>query len=395
MDESRRSVPAEALARLRSALGEEHVRTDPDAIAAHTRDTSMWLQVPSVIVYPGDTGEVVETVRIAGEFGLAVWPFSGGKNWGYGATMAYRPGAVIVVLARMNRIIEVDEELAYAVIEPGVTQRQLREHLDRQGSGLWTDCTDSTQEASVIGNALERGVGYTPYWDHFGHLCGLEAVMADGTVVRTGGGPAGCLTEHTYKWGTGPYIEGLFSQSNLGIVTRAGIWLLPAPEAFECFVCEVADTDDQPAVMDAIRKLALHHVLPANIHVVNDVLTLAQMIQYPYDLTHGAGRLPPAVRAGLQERYRVTPWSVIGGLYGTPGQVRVARRAVASALRPYGKLTFFNETKMKLLTGLLHVWKVAGAVPGVTPLLSRAHRIVAPTPRRVAPPLADPAGHAR
>ncbi len=371
MDDQFPSVPAEALDRLRSALGEEHVRTDREAITSHTRDTTLWHRVPAVIAYPADTAQVAEIVGIATEFGLEVWPFSRGKNWGYGATMAYRRGAVIVGLERMNRIIEVNEELAYAVIEPGVTQRQLREHLDQRGFKLWTDCTDSTPEASVIGNALERGVGYTPYWDHFGHLCGLEVVMADGTVVHTGGGAPGCLTAHTYKWGTGPYIEGLFSQSNLGIVTRAGVWLLPEPEAFECFVCEVADAGHQPAVMDAIRGLTLRRLLPANVHVVNDVLTLAQMIQYPYDLTAGAGRLPDDIRDQLQRRYGVTPWTVIGGLYGTSAQVAVARRAVSDALKPFGKVTFFNARKMALLSGVLRFWRGAGIVPGVTPLLSR------------------------
>ena len=74
-----------------------------------------------------------------------------------------------------------------------------------------------------MGNALERGVGLTPYADHFGHLCGLEVVLADGSIVHTGGGGGPrCKTWHTHKWGTGPYLEGLFSQSNLGIVTRAG-----------------------------------------------------------------------------------------------------------------------------------------------------------------------------
>lgn len=105
-----------------------------------------------------------------------------------------------------------------------MTQGQLSAHLREHGSKLWLDCTDSTPEGSVIGNALERGVGYTPYWDHFGNLCGLEVVLPTGEIVRTGGGPPNSLTWHTYKWGTykwgtGPYLEGLFSQSNFGIAT--------------------------------------------------------------------------------------------------------------------------------------------------------------------------------
>ena len=107
----------------------------------------------------------------------------------------------------------------------------MKEHLLKSGSRLWCDCTDGPPEGSVLGNALERGMGVTQYADHFATLCGLEIVLADGSIIRTGGGAFGrCPTWNTHKWGVGPYIEGLFSQSNFGIVVKAGIWLFPEPE---------------------------------------------------------------------------------------------------------------------------------------------------------------------
>ena len=95
---------------------------------------------------------------------------------------ALQEGALIIILERMNRIHEVDEELCYAVIEPGVSQGQLNEYLKNTGSNLWIDCTDSSPDGSLIGNALDKGVGYTPYGDHFGHLCGMEVVLANGDI---------------------------------------------------------------------------------------------------------------------------------------------------------------------------------------------------------------------
>jgi 4-cresol dehydrogenase (hydroxylating) len=299
-------VTEDELARLREVVGPEHVLATAAEREQHAKDTSLWRRLPAAVVYPGSTEEVAEVLRVAGARGLAVWPFGRGKNWGYGAHMALGEDAIVMLLDRMDRILEVNEELAYAVIEPGVTQGQLNAHLRETGSRLWADCTDSTPDGSVVGNALERGVGYTPGWDHFGNVCGLEVVLPTGAVIRTGGGPRDSLGFHTYKWGTGPYIEGLFSQSNFGVVTKAGVWLMPAPEAVRCFICELEDPSSQPAVMDALRELALHGVIRSNVHMVNDVMFLAQLAQYPYDLLDGARtcrrRCAPVSAAGTGSR---------------------------------------------------------------------------------------------
>src|ERR1019366_4976386 len=235
------SLYREAIDRIKAAVGEANVRDSPTEVEGHSRDTSCWRKVCAAVVYPATAQEVARVLRIASECKMPVWPFSKGKNWGYGAAQGLHEGALILMLDRMNRIVEVNEDLAYAVIEPGVTQKQLNDYLKERKSKLWADCTDSTTAGSVIGNALERGVGYTPYWDHFAHLCGLEAVVASGEIIRPGGGAENSSTWHTYKWGTGPYVEGLFSQSNFGVVTQAGVWLMPEPEAFGCFICEVDD----------------------------------------------------------------------------------------------------------------------------------------------------------
>lgn len=347
----------EAIKRIKAVVGEANVLTSPEEVASHSRDTSLWQRLCSAVVYPASTSEVAQVVQIASEFKLPVWPYSKGKNWGYGATQGFREGALILLLERMNRIVEVNEELAYAVIEPGVTQKQLNDHLKNHNFKLWVDSTDSTTEGSVVGNALERGVGYTPYWDHFGHLCGLEVVLAGGEIVRTGAGPENTLTWHTYKWGSGPYIEGLFSQSNFGIVTKAGIWLLPEPSGFSCFICEIEDEKNLPAAVDSIRRLALDRVLQSNVHMVNDVMFMAQMMQYPYELLNGRTYLSAETRAGLRQRLKIAPWTISGGIYGAPEQVRVNKRLIKRELSRRGRLTFLNDTSFGVLQRLLRLWK--------------------------------------
>lgn len=354
---------SDAIAEIREIIGESNIVADDAAIADRTKDISLWHRRGAAVVYPGTAEEVAGIVKVAAKHKLPVWPFSKGKNWGYGATMPFRDGELILVLERMNRIIEVNQELAYAVVEPGVTQKQLNDYLKSHHVPLWADCTDSTPQGSIIGNALERGVGYTRYWDHFDHLCGLEVILANGESIRTGGGPDNSLTWHTHKWGTGPYIEGLFSQSNFGVVIKAGIWLMPEPEAFNCFICELSDEANFQQLVDVLRRLALAGILPANFHIVNDLLFTAQLMQYPYDLLDGGRYLSIEARRKLRAQIKMATWTVIGGLYGSTAQVKVARRAISSELRRFGKLTFLNDSKLRLLSGMTQVWKKVRNLP--------------------------------
>ena len=225
---------SELLAQLRQILGDDGLVEDPQAVEQRTRSCLPFKTLPLCVVYPADASQVQAVVRAAAAADLPIWPVSTGKNWGYGEATASYNGGITMVLARMTRIVEVNETLGYAVIEPGVTYKQLNDHLKQTGSRLWADVAGSTQYASVIGNALDKGRGLTPMADHFGSLCGMDVILADGSPLETGGGPAGTsAVRHTYKWGLGPYLDGLFAQSNLGIVVKAGIWLMPAPEQFD------------------------------------------------------------------------------------------------------------------------------------------------------------------
>src|SRR5262249_25748645 len=148
---------------------------------------------------------------------LAVHPISCGKNWGYSDACATSDGQVLLDLRRMNRIIEVNEELAYATIEPGVSQGQMAEYLEEHHPNLWMDVTGAGPDASIVGNTLERGFGHTINGDRFLNSCGMEVVLADGRILTTGlGHYENAHAAPVYKWGIGPYLDGIFTQSNLG-----------------------------------------------------------------------------------------------------------------------------------------------------------------------------------
>jgi 4-cresol dehydrogenase (hydroxylating) len=367
-------LPAAMFERLRAVVGEAHVLATPDDVERHSLDTSLWATRGVAVVLPGSAGEVAQVVRIAAEYRVPVWTFSKGKNWGNGAQLARESGALILLLERMNRILAVNEELAYAVVEPGVTYGQLSAHLARNRIALWADCTDSTPEGSVLGNALERGIGYTQYSDHCGALCGMEVVLASGEILRTGGGPENSRVRHTYKWGTGPYVDGLFCQSNLGIVTSAGIWLMPEPEAMTLFVCNVDREEELPEAVDVLRRLSLRGAIQPNVHVANDVLSFANLTQYPWDRLDGATRLSPALRAELRDTFLVAPWTLTGAIYGDRAVVRANEREVRKAFRRFGHVDLVGERNLAAARALLPAWRRAGRGSAIDRLLRRATR---------------------
>jgi 4-cresol dehydrogenase (hydroxylating) len=125
-----------------------------------------------------------------------------------------------VDLTKLNKIHEVNEKFAYALVEPGVSFFQLYEYIRERNLKLLVT-TPALGWGSVIGNSLDRGWGYTPYGDNCSHICGMEVVLADGTILRTGMGQIeGAKTWQLFKNGYGPGFDGLFNQSNFGIVVK-------------------------------------------------------------------------------------------------------------------------------------------------------------------------------
>ena len=87
----------------------------------------------------------------------------------------------------MNRIIEVNEEYGYAIVEPGVSFFDLYDYIKAKKYKLWMSCP-ALGWGSVIGNTLERGFGYTSYGEHSQMQCGLEVVLPSGELIRSGMG---------------------------------------------------------------------------------------------------------------------------------------------------------------------------------------------------------------
>jgi hypothetical protein len=141
--------------------------------------------VSSAVVTPKNVPEIQAIMRLANEFEIPVWPFSIGRNVGYGGAAPRVPGSVGIDLGcHMNKVLECDVDGAYMFVEPGVTFFDAHEYLVKNNlrDKLWLDVPD-LGGGSIIGNAVERGVGYTPYGDHWSESSRYCLCLFSWTVV--------------------------------------------------------------------------------------------------------------------------------------------------------------------------------------------------------------------
>lgn len=130
----------------------------------------------------------------------------------YGGPAPRVNGSVALDLHRMNKIIEVNDDFAYAVVEPGVTFDDLYKYCVEHKLKVWPS-TASLGWGSVLGNTLDRGTGFGANFVHHQNMTGLEVMLPDGDLVRTGqfgitNSPSAFLSKFTF----GPSVEGLFLQ---------------------------------------------------------------------------------------------------------------------------------------------------------------------------------------
>lgn len=374
-----------------NALGSQAVLTDDSLIAPYVRDTTPLKRAIPVVLCPTNTDEVVTLVRIASKYGIAIYPVSTGHNWGYGTASPVVDGCALVDLSRMNRILDMQPDSGLVTVEPGVTQGQLRDWLDQRGLRYLVPVTGAGPNCSLLGNALERGYGITPHTDHFGALTWLEAILPDGSIYR------GCLSalgaegvDKAFKWGMGPYLDGLFTQGAFGIVTKVCIALAPTPPHTEAFFFSLDQDEDLEAAVVSVREiLTAVGSVGGSINLMNNRRVLAMTEPYPSKIVPLGGVMSDVLVRERAQRYQIFPWTGVGALYGEPTMVAAAKRIVRERLRGKVKRLFFmTPTLARRVHGLARMLPGGGGRLGnITDRLDKTLRLLAGEPSEIALPL--------
>lgn len=352
---------ADARRRWAGVLGESKVLSPEAAEARYGGDTGGARRSLSGALLVEDAAALPDLVRIARDCDVPLHPISTGRNWGYGSALPVRDGCMVLDLSGMQKIVHFDAEMGVVTLEPGVTQGMLAEFLSRHGHPFLVPVTGAGPSCSLLGNALERGYGVTPHTDHFGAVTDLEAVLADGTVYRSALRElAGDELARLFKWGIGPYLNGLFTQSGFGIVTRMSIVLAPRPESVK--VCLFSLRDDsllEPAVSRIRTILSRLPGTVGAINLMNQHRVLSMSAPFPRDRLGSDGLVPDPVIAEMGRQYQVQAWTGFATLYGTKRVVAAAQKEIRVALRGIAsRVLFLNSASARTLS------RIARAIPG-------------------------------
>jgi glycolate oxidase len=221
---------------LQKLLGAPHVLSAEQELRLYEYDGSIETARPDAVVFPGDTEDVVRVVQFANRHDIPLVGRGAGTGLSGGALA--RRGGIIVAFTRMNRILQIDPENQWAIVQPGVVNSDVS--LAAAPFGLHFAPDPSSQRASTIGGNISENAG-GPHTLAYGvtanHVLGLELVLPDGIVVRIGGNA---------PMVSGYDITGLLvgSEGTLAIITEATLRLTRLPEAVETLLAIFDTVDD-------------------------------------------------------------------------------------------------------------------------------------------------------
>lgn len=256
---------ADTEALLADAVGARHVLTGVEIPPEYAGDESLTAvpQTPAYLVRPAAAAEVADVLRIAGEAGIPVT--ARGSGTGMSGGCVPRPGGITLSFERMNRILDVDPVNHVAVVQPGVTLDQLDHEAAR--SGLHYPVRLGEPTASVGGTIATNagGMHAVRHGVTRHHVLAVEAVLASGRIVRSGG--------KYVKTSTGYDLAQLLvgSEGTLALVTEATLRLRPRPRHSTTVLAAFASAED---VFRSVPPLADGGLEPAALEYV-DLLAMA------------------------------------------------------------------------------------------------------------------------
>jgi glycolate oxidase len=247
------------LAELAEAVGRDHVITEPAALRTYESDAlTGYRAIPLAVVLPGSTDEVAAAVRVCAAHAIPFVARGAGTGLSGGAVPAAE--GIVIGLARMDRILDVDVANRRVRLQPGVTNLDVTRAV--AGDGLYYAPDPSSQQVCTIGGNVAENSGGAHCLKHgftSNHVLEAEVVLADGQVVRLAAGDRLDLL--------GALVG---SEGTLGIVTEVVVGVLPRPQRVETLLAAFATTDHAG---EAVSAIIAGGIIPAAIEMM-DALTI-------------------------------------------------------------------------------------------------------------------------
>lgn len=252
-------VPAQATDAITAIVGSRWVRHAPSELETYASDgLPTHRSRPGVVVLPGSRNEVVRVVRVLSHFGIPFVARGAGTGLSGGALASQ--DSVLLVLTRLNGILEIDPANRRAIVEPGVVNARLTAAVSRYGLHYAPD--PSSQTACTIGGNVAENAG-GPHCLKYGvtanHILELEVVLPDGSVTTLG-------SPHIEPWG--PDLVGLFvgSEGMFGIATRITVRLTPTPKAVRTLLADFASLR---TAGEAVSAIIASGIVPAALEMMD------------------------------------------------------------------------------------------------------------------------------
>ena len=346
---------AALVARMKAIVGNDNVLTAAADMAAYECDGFTIAKTkPNVVVFPTSTEHIVGIVKVCNELGVSFLARGAGTSLAGGCVLV--GGGVMIALARMKRILEVNVRDRYAVVEPGVVNVWLTNALKPHGLHYAPD--PSSQGACTIGGNVATNSG-GPHTLKYGvtvnHILGVELVLPDGRVVVCGG-----PTEDTPGYDLTGAIVG--SEGTFGVVSKVWVRLTKNPEAYRTLLGVFETIDDAtntisdiigagivPAALELLDKTMLSAVeaafkfgfpLDAEAVVIMEVDGLTAGLQEEADRIEGIAKKNKAreVRKANTEAERMALWKARKQAFGTIGRLGYPSYCTQDGVVPRTKL---------------------------------------------------------
>ena len=262
---------------IKNIVGKENVAEDKETRICYSYDATNLRYLPDLIVYPFNREQISAILKLANEARFPVIPRGAGTGF-TGGTLPVE-GGVVLVLTKMNRVLQIDPENLVAVVEPGVVTYHLQQEVEKIGLFYPPDPA-SLKSSTIGGNVAEcaggpRAVKYGVTKDY---VLGLEVVLPTGEIITTGA--------QTVKSVVGYDLTKLLvgSEGTLGIITKIILRLLPLPKAKRTMLAmfpniEAAATTVSQIISSRIIPTTLEFMDNATIRCVEDYLHMGLPVE--------------------------------------------------------------------------------------------------------------------